>query len=158
MSDLRFTGRLPPPRLFDTFPNWEYALDEEGRPGQDETTLRPMRQRKYIAHGTAFTSADAYLPGGECYPALLEMHGEQLEAIVVFEDDEHTWYIRLNAREGKWQPAASGSVGGAIASLSDAGQFPLRIMSRLPDGQRGKRIAIQILPTGFMASWDGNLD
>jgi hypothetical protein len=26
---------------FERFPCWEYALDEEGRPGQDEATVRP---------------------------------------------------------------------------------------------------------------------
>ena len=28
---------------FEQFPMWEYALDEEGEPGQDETTMRPLQ-------------------------------------------------------------------------------------------------------------------
>jgi len=30
---------------FERFPSWEYALDEEGRPGQDEATVRPVTLR-----------------------------------------------------------------------------------------------------------------
>jgi hypothetical protein len=30
---------------FERFPCWEYALDEEGRPGQDEATVRPTKKR-----------------------------------------------------------------------------------------------------------------
>jgi hypothetical protein len=30
------------PEDFESWPCWEYALDEEGREGQDETTVRPL--------------------------------------------------------------------------------------------------------------------
>src|SRR5262245_10522241 len=30
---------------FERFPVWEFALDEEGREGQDEATVRPYRRR-----------------------------------------------------------------------------------------------------------------
>ena len=31
---------------FERFPCWEFALDEEGRPGQDEATVRPVAIRR----------------------------------------------------------------------------------------------------------------
>ena len=43
---LRFTGEWPPPGVWLQYPNWEYALDEEGAPGHDETTLRPSDERQ----------------------------------------------------------------------------------------------------------------
>src|SRR5262245_55452745 len=33
---------------FERFPCWEYALDEEGRPGQDEATVRPATLERGI--------------------------------------------------------------------------------------------------------------
>ena len=30
----------------DRFPAWEFALDEEGRAGQDEATVRPVEIRR----------------------------------------------------------------------------------------------------------------
>ena len=37
----RYTGEFPPIEVIARFANWDYALDEEGESGQDETTIRP---------------------------------------------------------------------------------------------------------------------
>jgi hypothetical protein len=67
---LRYTGRFPPLREL-CFANWELALDEEGRKGQDETTLRPCLEQRFIARETAWTAAEARLADGESLPALV---------------------------------------------------------------------------------------
>jgi hypothetical protein len=51
---LRYTGRFPPLREL-RFANWELALDEDGRPGQDETTLRPALEQRYVSRDTAWS-------------------------------------------------------------------------------------------------------
>jgi hypothetical protein len=57
MTDLRFTGEWPPQSLWSKYPNWEYALDEEDEPGQDETTLRPSENQSNIDDDVAFEGA-----------------------------------------------------------------------------------------------------
>ena len=68
---LRYTGRFPPLREL-RFANWELALEEEGRPGQDETTLRPCLEQRYIARETAWTAGEMRLSGGESLPAWVQ--------------------------------------------------------------------------------------
>ena len=50
------------PEDFTVFPVWEYANDEEGRPGQDETWVRPVGpslvpDRSYAHVAAAFAAA-----------------------------------------------------------------------------------------------------
>ncbi len=52
---LRFTGEWPPRSLWPERPNWEHALNEEGLPDHDETTLRPSPERETIGPDVAFT-------------------------------------------------------------------------------------------------------
>lgn len=54
---LRFTGEWPPPDLWKEYPNWEPALEEEGEPGQDETTLRPGEEQRFVI-GFGFTAGE----------------------------------------------------------------------------------------------------
>jgi len=69
---LRYTGRFPPLREL-RFANWELALEEEGRRGQDETTLRPALEQRYVSRTTAWTAAEMKLAGGETLPALMNI-------------------------------------------------------------------------------------
>jgi hypothetical protein len=45
---LQFTGENPPVRLWPRFPNRQNANQEEGLPGQDETTRRPADNQETI--------------------------------------------------------------------------------------------------------------
>ena len=69
---LRYTGRFPPLREL-RFANWELALEEEGRRGQDETTLRPCLEQRHVSRETAWTAADLKLATGEALPALMNI-------------------------------------------------------------------------------------
>lgn len=69
-STLRFTGRLPTERALARYPSWCYAFDEEGRPGQDESTLRPTDDQRRMGPDTACTAAQATVPDGTEYVAL----------------------------------------------------------------------------------------
>jgi hypothetical protein len=50
---------------FEAFPCWEYASDEEGREGQDESTVRPMTLAQ-LARATqqVLVSAAFFFPNG----------------------------------------------------------------------------------------------
>jgi hypothetical protein len=49
---------------FERFPIWEYAIDEEGRPGQDEATVRPSLVRR----GTDLAAGDFLVLGVFSFP------------------------------------------------------------------------------------------
>jgi hypothetical protein len=72
-SNLRFTGEWPPVELWAEHPNWEYALDEEDVPGQDETTLRPAKDASVVGPDTAFTAGEVMQADGTRLPALIEV-------------------------------------------------------------------------------------
>jgi hypothetical protein len=60
-NHLRFTEAWPPIAVLVDYPNWVYALDEEGKPGQNETTIKPETQQLYVSQETCFTVADVVL-------------------------------------------------------------------------------------------------
>ena len=62
---LRFTGNNPPVGLWPRYPNWQNAYDEEGVPGQDETTLRPADNQQVIDDDVSFSAGDAALANGQ---------------------------------------------------------------------------------------------
>ena len=49
----------------------QLALDEEGRAGQDETTLRPALEQRHIPRETAWTAGEMRLSGRESLPILV---------------------------------------------------------------------------------------
>ena len=62
MSDLRFTDCPVPRIVLEHTPNWVHAHDEEGRRGQDESTIKPQRQQKRIDDRTHLY----WWLGGQC--------------------------------------------------------------------------------------------
>ena len=71
---------LPPVKLWDETPNWRSALDEEGRAGQDETTLKPCRGQTTIHQDVSATAGDVWLPDDRVLPALLDISDQELIA------------------------------------------------------------------------------
>jgi hypothetical protein len=148
----RFTGAWPPPALWSRFPNWEYALDEEDVPGQDETTLRPADQHEFMIED-GFTAADVELANGHRLPALLSVNGS-VDGLTAFTSDADGWSIRLLGVPPRWvcvvedwlpENERSPSV-----AFSDPGVFPLRVRSRLRAKESGEHLSFTLTPDGNM--------
>jgi hypothetical protein len=154
----RYTGgRLPPASALDLYPNWMPALDEEGEPGQDETTIRPDDEQSSISEFTVYTAADAELADGRTVPALLGqpdatfLHKGEVDVIVVY-DGNRRWQVETNDAEGRWHPAE----GARTKKYGDRKTFPLRVTSRLClPGSDKKRISRMLYPDGRLEVGSG---
>lgn len=62
---------------FELFPIWEFALDEEGRPGQDEATVRPafIPRGANVAAGQFLVLGVFSLPNGRVRLGVLTIGG-----------------------------------------------------------------------------------
>src|SRR2546430_284657 len=99
----RYTGEFPPVEVIAQFPNWDYALDEEGEPGQDETTIRPEAEQTFITEWTGFSAADARLASGEQFTALVELISSRVWGVNVFQPPG-SWRIHFHKPSGAWKP------------------------------------------------------
>ena len=69
---------------FSEYPLWEYATDEEGRPGQDETWVRPLADES--AAFQYFAAADFVLADGTRVTGCAEIIEPLLEGVTLFTD------------------------------------------------------------------------
>lgn len=151
---LRFTGEFPPVKLRIRFPNWEYALDEEGEEGQDETTLRPAANQKCIDEYTAFTTGTATFADGRSLPVFLCVyHGPvSCEGVDVFINASDSWKLTRDYRTRCWSPFEQAWLPPEerqpVVSMEDPAIFPLEIRSTLPLQSSGKPFLFSILPDG----------
>jgi hypothetical protein len=154
---LRFTGESPSPMHWKRYPNWEYALDEEGLAGQDETTLRPSAIQDYIAEYTAYTSGDIICADGTKLPALVGLsHERKPDSIDAFMDNEFAWRIYYSYPERKWiafrQEWLPESKRLPEVSMTDPRVFPIVVKSRLPRGQSEPPYQFKIYSDGTAES------
>lgn len=152
----RYTGDLPPIEVIDEFPNWEFALDEEGEPGQDETTIRPEAEQTFITEWTGFTAADAWLASGKKFTAMVRLDYGQVSDVYVFQPPEG-WKVDFDDSSDKWLPFVQHWLPEEkrmrSVKLSDRSVFPLRIATRLPMGQEGRPWRAIIQPDGSQTDW-----
>lgn len=72
--EVTLSTRKPVDRLgpedFAAFPVWRYALDEEGRNGQDETWEKPLRRKSFIPMEDflLLVAAEILLADGRTFP------------------------------------------------------------------------------------------
>jgi hypothetical protein len=128
----RYTGEWPPIEVLRQYPNWEYALDEEGDEGQDETTIRPEPEQRHITSQTAFTTGTATQADGTRRRALLGITFGQVESVDVFVDDKNCWTL-IRMPSGwcqSWLPEEKRMLS---ISLTDPNIFPLHVISDLSD-------------------------
>ncbi len=146
----RFTGESPPPSLLDRFPNWQNAYDEEGMPGQDESTLRPADNQSTIDDEISCTAADAILADGRKLPALLEVLCGEAWVVYVYPEppSAKTWALRFDtpsqgwaAMNEKWFLQGEEDL---PVPLNDPGVFPIRATSRLPLKRSNEKIRVVI--------------
>lgn len=143
---LRFTGEWPPASILTRYPNWEYALDEEGVEGQDETTLRPESQQAMITENTAYTAASANQADGTHRMAIVAIISGQIDAVDVFTNDRDAW--RMGRNGNKWEPFIQTWLPEdermPHVFLSDTNIFPLRVATLLPAEETGQPLTEEI--------------
>jgi hypothetical protein len=146
----RITGENPPLRLWQRFPNWQNAYDEEGLPDQDETTLRPSDNQRTIDPEVTFTAGDARLSHGRQVPALICLAFGELDQVYIYPDPEadECWLVSVDPLSGRWKAMNHDwllqAEGMLRVPLGDSSIFPLELTSRLPLEQTGKAIAVLI--------------
>jgi hypothetical protein len=132
----RFTGKYPPLETLKRFPNWEYALDEEGIPGQDETTIRPAQVQDHLADDVAFTAGTVTLATGTQLDALLEVACGAISGVTVHYGIDWMWSLRKLGKPARWQPIDFAwlpmTQRPPPISLEDAHIFPLDVVATLP--------------------------
>ncbi len=152
MSDLRFTGRLPTEAALRQFPNWEFALEEEGLPDQDETTLRPADEQARIEWETACTAATATTPDGTELMVILRGDGMSMHSEVSGVDGIHVFragrVYDIELFPGAWRPE-DGTQERLL--FFDPEMVPLRITSVLPTAAgREERHELVLMPDGVL--------
>ncbi len=145
---IRFTGKWPPPELLGHYPNWVYAW-EEGRSGQNETTIKPAGLQECLSEDIVYTAGDVWFPDDDCYPALIKLRDYQPIGLVVYEGNA-IWEIHHDSRAGRWTSFTSSD---PPISFDDANRFPLRFISRLPESRKVGEIRRVISPQGFAREW-----
>jgi hypothetical protein len=147
---LRFTGAWPPQSLWDQYPNWENAIDEESEPDQDETTLRPSEVQHHITRDVVLTAGVAVQADGTRLPVLLELNDGDLKGINVFVSAGDAWSARLLGRPAIWTCIVEDWLPlekrRPTVLPTDTRVFPLQIESRLPLESNGFRISATIVP------------
>jgi hypothetical protein len=151
---LRFTGEWPPPGLWKQYPNWESALEEEGEPGQDETTLRPSEEQRFVI-SFGFTAGEVEQANGQRLPALLSVCDE-IDGVTAFTSETGGWSIQRLGRPARWvctvedwRPEAERA---PSVSLEDPSVFPLRVRSLLPVRETGKLLEFTIRADGSIVA------
>lgn len=147
----RFTGEWPTPELCQKYPNWEHALDEEGVPGQDETTLRPADVQDSITDDVAYTAAAVTFANGSESPALLELNDLRVCGVDLLLEGRGGRRLYVGA-DGRWIPFEQTWLPEAermpSVALSDPSIFPMRVVSALRSTVTGKRYAFVIKQDG----------
>jgi hypothetical protein len=151
---LRFTGENPPVRLWARFPNWQNAYEEEGLPGQDETTLRPADNQQMIDNDVSFTAGEAVMANGQRFPAMLGVLSGELGWVYVYPEPSQDvcWVLSFHVPSQRWAAMNDDWFlqGSAVmrVPVGDSAMFPIRVASRLPLERTGEIIAAEIEDPG----------
>ena len=117
---------------FDASPVWEFALDEEGEPGQDECTVRPFQTEgpidassgMFVIRAT-FTLADGSTAAGYVTPP--NESDEDLDAIqpvVITNDGQLMFWWGVLEPQRTWIDSAYAKLGRDSADV-----FPIHFLS-----------------------------
>lgn len=135
---LRFTGALPPPNLWQRYPNWTCAL-RQGELGEDEdeSTMCPANNQKTINREVVWTVADVLFASGTIVPAFVQVLDGELNWIHVYPEAEKknkAWVLWFAGPKNRCVALSKDSLSrGANLSVpvGDLDVFPLRITTRL---------------------------
>jgi hypothetical protein len=147
LRKLRFTGTLPTKLAVERFPNWTLALDEEGLPGQDETTLRPGDDQEKISSDTIGTAVVVVGPDGKQQLGLLYGY------LNLWRGPEHADWLHLfsgtrrldiKLQANFWWPDETAPT----LHYNDFAELPLRVKSVLPTAKSRKHLQLTLMPSG----------
>lgn len=141
----RFTGSWPPISMLEAIPNWVYALDEETRSGQDETTIKPANNQRTIDYKIAFTAGEAWFPDGQVLSCLIGLDEGEPFSVICFGDTTF-WQVTL---------PPEGSMPIIAITAEQITRFPVRVVSRLSTSARSSRKTIRFALTkeGRLLPW-----
>lgn len=142
----RYTGDWPPIDVLKEIPNWEYALDEEGTPGQDETTLRPQSTQSAITNDTVATAATVVQADGSRRMGIVSLYDGKIDGVDVLIDDTTCW--RVNKQPNGWEPYVETWLSEEernlmSVSITDATIFPITVTTLLPLKSTGKALIVR---------------
>lgn len=153
---LRFTGEWPPIELWAKYPNWDYALDEESEPGQDETTLKPATNQTFIGEYIAFTAGEVIQANGIKIPALIEVIDSKAIGIIGFINKQDGWMIREIGNPPHWKCIIEDWLDekdrGPSVTFNDKEIFPITVYLSLPFRLGEKPEMFRITANGEMES------
>ncbi len=156
---MRFTGQWPTPTVWDEHPNWEYALNEGGVPGQDESTLRPAEENDIIGPDVAYTAGELTQADGRGLPALIEMDHGRPVGIFAFVTRESVWAVRELGMPPRWQPVSPDWIpkqeSQLAVSLDDSSVFPAVVRFKLPHNLGEDSRKFRIDADGTFHEWTG---
>jgi hypothetical protein len=144
---LRFTPGPPTRAALAKYPLWCMALDEEERPGQDESTIRPSDDQERIDDSTAYVAAVAKTPSGRTFDAMIEGDGyginatNDVEQITIWIDDEPV-LVKLLGKK-LWVHRSNRS---PLGYFNDQ-HLPLEVRAVVP-GAKSKPFTITLLADG----------
>jgi hypothetical protein len=151
---LRFTGEWPPPSVWDRYPNWEHALDEESVDGQDETTLRPSSVQTIVDEDAAFTAGEVVQADGTKLPALIELLWRKPVGVSAFVTSRIAWNVRELGGPARWKCTVQDWLPEGerqpSVSFSDTSVFPLEVRFRLPHVMGSQPLRFVIRADGSM--------
>jgi hypothetical protein len=156
---LRYTGANPPPSVWAQFPNWQNAIDEEGEPDQDETTLRPADNQQFIDDDVSFAAGDAEFAEGLKVPALLSLIAGELGWVYVYPepDRDACWVVRHDEPSQRWVAMneswfLEGDEGLMPVPLDRSERLRMRVTSRRPLLATGRPLVAEISLSGSPAA------
>lgn len=146
---LRFTGQNPPRHFWTRYPNWENAIDEEGFPDQDETTLRPASNQSSIDRFVTFTAGEAALADGRILPAFISLAGCEVWTISVYPETEReiSWGVQFHVPTKRWLPMNEAWFLSELSipvPLETPGIFPMEVSTRLPLDRSGEPLRVTV--------------
>lgn len=140
---------------FAAFPMWCYALDEEGRPGQDERWVKPLRRRKSIGPDAVdvLVAVELTLADGRTFPGYARVSSDvvSIEPVALFHPEgplglPSVCRMPFSPVTEPWaEEARRGEAGlrGALLARLQAREeevFPLRVRLALPfEGEAAPR-------------------
>jgi hypothetical protein len=157
-AKLRFTGEWPPQDLWDRYPNWEYALDEEDVEGQDETTLRPAKEQKFLTEDLAFTAGEVLQANNLRLPAILELSECRVVGVTAFTNPKDGWTVRALGNPPRWvcivEDWLTEDERRPSVSFDQKEVFPIKVVSRLPAGPGLQPLNVRIASDGSITQLD----
>ena len=132
--EFRYTDKWPPLEAWAEIPNWVHAYDEEGRSGQDETTLKPARHQTFVSDDVDYTIGQAWLADDQIVPAILGLWSGKVTRIACFEE-RMCWEF------------SCGTITFQESSLTpqQRARFPVRVFSRLSRSRHDPAQTIRVL-------------